>query len=459
LAALIAAITLAAFLPSLGNGFTTWDDNVAILNNSLVSAWSWPASFFQFERGLYHPLVTLTYALEYRLAGFAPLLYHLDNLLLHLVNTVLVFSFLLLLGGNWPAAAVAALLFGLHPTRVEPVAWVTERKEVLFVFFYLLALLSYLRAGWARSQRSAATALFMLLALLSKISAVSLPFVLLLIDRCRGEKIDRANLRAKAPLFLLALLFGVVGLFARQLTGSLTHDPPFSPANILIGAYRLLFYYLPRLVWPWRDFAFYPGATFAAKTFGSLPWLYLLSPVLLVLFGLLFYRIFRFNRRAEWGGAFFLITIAPALFLIPVGPFADRFTYLPAVGIFYLFGLAVTAGWRRWTWAGRSLLLAALSLLFVSLYGLTGRQIAVWRDGVTLWDRACHKYPRAAEAFNSRGLTYAERGELDRARQDLLRAQQLAPDNAGISLSLKNLAAVEKLIILNRKKNSDRIKP
>ena len=461
------AVTLAAFLPALGNGFVSWDDNVVITGERQVITWSWQNTgriFTSFQHGLYHPLVTLSFAAEHRLFGFAPVFFHWDNLLLHLANTIMVYIFILLLGGDLVAAAVTALLFGLHPTRVESVAWVMERKDLLFTFFYFAALLLYLRKNGNRGPGVAVSIGAFTLSLLSKAAAISLPFVLPLIDFVRGRKIDRVSLQAKIPYFLLAALFGLVALFARILSGSLTRDPPLGPANIYIGSYRLLFYYLPRIVFPWRDFALYPGNTFAAKTFTSLPGLYLLAPVLAVLLGLLYYRLFRRNRPALFGGAFFLITLLPSLFLIPIGPFADRFTYVPAVGIFYLFGLAVTGLWRRGSTVGRVLLLVAFTLLITSLVGLTGRQIAVWHDSVSLWDRACQKYPRSAEAFNQRGLGYVERLELGQARRDLLRAERLAPANAGIRLNLRNLADVAQqrqkaLFILNRTKNSGRIKP
>jgi hypothetical protein len=316
----------------------------------------------------------------------------------------------------------------------------------------------------SRAGHSPVSLCLFICSLLSKAAAISLPFVLLLIDHVQGRKLDRANRRAKLPYFLLAGLFGLVALLARICSGGLTRDPPFGPANIFIGSYRLLFYYLPRIIFPWQDPALYPGSSFADKLFPALPWLYLLSPLLVVLLGAGLFRAFRSNRVILLGAGFFVITLAPSLFLISIGPFGDRFTYVPAVGLFFLAGSAAALFWRRASAEGRGLMLVVIGSLTLIMAAATARQCTVWRDSVTLWDRACQKYPRSAEAFNARGLGYVERLDLERARRDLLSAQRLAPANTGIRANLRNLADVARqrqkaLFILNRTKNSDRIKP
>jgi len=509
----VVAVTLAAFLPALGNGFTNWDDNVVITGNEQVAAWSFGNTgriFTSFHYGLYHPLVTLSFAAEHRLFGFSPYHFHLDNLLIHAANTLLVFALILMIGGDLVAAVVTALLFGIHPTRVESVAWAMERKDVLYAFFFFASLLLYLRTNGNRRlnpdvptsskagipkhyivycNRDVAVSISSFVcSLLAKAAAITLPFVLLLLDLVRRRGIDRANLRGKVPYFLLAAIFGVVAVLARIFSGELTRDPPFGAANIFIGSYRLIFYYLARIVWPWGDYALYPGNSFAAKNFISLPWFYLLAPVLLILLGLLFHRLFRRDRQVMFCGAFFLVTLLPALGLISVGPFADRFTYVPAVGIFYLFGLAVARLARRRSVAWRGALWGILLLLTIALLSATRQQCGVWRDGVSLWNRACQKYPRSIEALTMRGFAYAEQGDFERSVADLGKAIRLAPrradvyNNRGIiygrrgetakalwdfdqALRLKPDDPAAKhnrqnvIIILNSMRNFDRIKP
>lgn len=439
----LAIITFVTFLPTLQNGFVSWDDNLIITGNAQAAGWSWENTgriFSSFHYGLYHPLVILSFAAEHRLFGFNPFFFHLDNLLLHTVNTLLLFTLILILSGDLMVALVTALLFGSHPTRVESVAWAMERKDLLFTFFFFASLIFYLRGkGNQRCRDVAGPIGLFVCSLLAKAAAISLPFVLLLIDYFQDRRLDWKSLKTKVPYFLLAASFGVVALLARLLTGGLTRDPPFGAANILIGSYRLIFYFLPRIIWPFRDYALYPGASFAAKSFGSFPLLFIISPLLVIIIGGLFIFLFRRHKEIFFGGAFFAITIVPGLFLISIGPFADRFTYLPAVGIFYLIGLAFSYYYQRAKRAGKNALLLLLFLLAVILSLTTWRQCAIWHDSVSLWDKACQKYPRAAAAYNSRALAYAERGQTDLALQELRRALILLPADAGLYLNLGSI--------------------
>ncbi|MCU0640544.1 MAG: hypothetical protein MUC35_00460 [Candidatus Margulisbacteria bacterium] len=458
MAVIIAAGCLALFRPAQDAEFVSWDDGSVILRNEQVRNWSWANTgriFTSFHFGLYHPLVTLTFAAEHRLSGFDPVRFHADNLFIHAANTLLVFALGWLLSGQPAVAAITAGLFALHPTRVESVAWVMQRKDLLFTCFFLTAALGYL------TRRSWLAFTFFVLSLLAKATAISFPFVLLLFDLYQGKKFAW---KEKAGYFFLAALFGVVAVMARIYSGDLTRDPPFGPANIFIGAYRLLFYYLPRLLWPWHDYPLYPGPSFAQKYFTSLPWLYWLAPALSILIVVAFYRLFRADRRVLFGGAFFLVTLFPSLFLISVGPFADRYTYIPALGLFFLVGIGAVSLWQVSGRIGRGVLAGGLVVLFLSLVLLTSRQLTVWQNSVTLWERACRQYPQGAEAFNNRGLAYIGRGELELGERDLSRARELAPDNAGISRNLRKLADVFRQrerarAILNQRKNSGRMGP
>ncbi len=405
-------LTAVVFLPSLGNGFTAWDDDSLLLSNPQVrslSAGNVRNIFFSFHHGLYHPLVNLSWALEYHFAGLAPFVYHLDNLLLHLVNVVLVYALIALLGGGPWLAAGAALFFGLHPLHVESVAWVAERKDLLYTAFFLSGLIAYLCVRRTGRRWLYGTALvFYLLALGAKVMAVSFPLVLLLLDYLEGRRFDRTVWREKLPFFGLAALFGALAVLARQAPGQLTNDPAWSLNNLFIGSHRLVFHYFPRLFLPWLETPLYPGATFSQKVFAGLPLLYYAAPLLAAAF---FAGLFWWARRERgivFGLGFFLAALLPALWSIPVGPFADRFTYLASVGLFYSAGLVI----RRFPPAFLAILLA----LVLAFAPLTWQRCAVWHDNYSLWGAAAEKYPFSREALGNRALSCVETGRGAEAR-------------------------------------------
>lgn len=399
---LVIALTALIYWPSLGSGFTAWDDDSLLLGNPQVTSLS-PGNlrniFFSFHHGLYHPLVTLSYAVEYHFFGLAPLIYHLDNLLLHLVNVVLVYLFIALLGGGGWLAAAVALFFGLHPLHVESVAWVAERKDLLYTAFFLSGLIAYLyfRRTGNRWLYLAALALC-LFSLGAKVMAVSFPLVLLLLDYLEQRRFDRASW----PFFLMAAVFGALAVLARLYSGHLTNDPAWSFNNLLIGSHRLAFHYFPRIFLPWLDTPLYPGVTFAQKTFAALPLTYYLSPFLAAAFFAGLFRLARRERGIVFGLGFFLAALLPALFSIPVGPFADRYTYLSSIGLLFAAGLVV----RR---LPPAFLVIPLALV-LAFAPMTWQKCAVWQDNYSLWGAAAEKYPFSREALGNRALSCIETG-------------------------------------------------
>jgi tetratricopeptide (TPR) repeat protein len=429
---LMIVVTAVAFTPSLFNGFTAWDDNSLLLDNPQIvnfSAGGVGNAFLTFHHGLYHPLVNLSFRLEHQLFGFNPFIYHLTNLLLHLFNVVLAYIFIIFLGGGLLLAAGVALLFGVHPLHVESVAWVAERKDLLYTLFFLSGLIAYLRFRAAGHKWLYAAAWTLcLLSLGAKAMAVSFPFVLLLIDYFQARRVDAKNLLEKLPFFLLTAVFAVLAVLARHYTGGLTSDPALSGDNIFIGSYRLVFYYFGRVFLPWLDSPLYPGVSFSQKIFTALPFIYYAAPLLaLGIFGLLFW-LARRERGVVFGLGFFLLAIAPALVLIPVGPFADRFTYLSSLGLFFASGLVIKRlRFERPAIAGLAILLAVFSVM-------TWQRCAVWRDNYALWTAAAQKYPLSAEVANNRafgclerGIYFGRLGREGEALQELNQALELAP--------------------------------
>ncbi len=217
----IAAFTALLYLHSLPNNFTVFDDDVYIINNPFLKdfsargIWAIVTSFYSSN---YHPFTTLTWFFEYNLFGLNPLPFHLVNTALHVLNTWLVYKLAANLSGRQVTAAVVALLFGVHPMHVESVAWISERKDVLYAAFYLSSLLVYLRytAQGYRQKDYVGTLLLFGASLLSKSAAVTLPVLLLAIDIYKGRKMDARAITEKIPFFVLSVVFGIITAYYRS---------------------------------------------------------------------------------------------------------------------------------------------------------------------------------------------------------------------------------------------------
>src|SRR5258705_6432494 len=198
---LVAVLTAVCLWPMLKNEFTNWDDEFYIINNPLLRGPDWKGIFSQQVLGNYHPLTIISYAFNYAISGLDPFSYLLVNYLFHIVNTILVFYFIWNISGkNKFIAAFVALIFGIHPMHVESVAWVAERKDVLYTFFFLLSLIQYYKYlnsdfrnkkwySFLFAKKYWLTFLFFLLSLLSKPAAIIVPLVLLLLDYWKGRSI------------------------------------------------------------------------------------------------------------------------------------------------------------------------------------------------------------------------------------------------------------------------------
>jgi Tfp pilus assembly protein PilF len=397
------------------------------------------AIFTTFVSGNYHPLVVLTHAFEYRLFRLDPRPYHAVNIALHLLNTALVFHLLLLvLGGSLPAAVVGTLFFAVHPLRVESVAWVSDRKDLLGAAFFFGGIAAYLRHLRQPGRlRYALSGLLFLLALLSKATVVVFPLALLLFDWL-NQRLDRKALAEKIPLFALSGLFGAIAVAARNsYQGVLQEGGLGAGETVFLGAYRLLCHYLVRSALPGTQaFPLYPPL--APGTGPLVLNLLGLAAVLLAL-GLLVALSLRRTRVVAFGALFFLVTLLPSLTVEVLGFSADRFTYLPAFGISCVLaagfqGLLASRPGR--TAPGRVLMAACAAAVFAALALASWGRCAVWRDSVSLWTAAIETYraaPRSAHnlayAYSYRGQAWERQGNSPSALEDLDRAVAISPGN------------------------------
>ena len=437
------------YLPVLQNDFVNWDDKDALIDNPAIRHLDWAFvkwAFTSYATGNWMPLTWFSFALNYLMGGLNPRVFHATNVLLHALNTVLVFGFCLRLlralpeenprgmarlkGFALPVSFLTALVFGLHPIHVESVAWATERKDVLYSLFYLWSLylyLGYVSSG-ARNKNLRWGSLFLyFLSLLSKPMAVTLPFVFLILDYWPLQRLFpdfRAALKEKAPFFALALASVFITL--------LSHAKAMSYARSsvefywVLNAFRSMIFYPLKMVWPSGLTAYYPfppqlDTAYLVEEIGSIG-----------LVGLASYYSWRWRRKAPYLWTVWLyyqITLAPVVGFIQTGSeaAADRYTYLPCLGFFFLFSAA--AAW--WVAYNRFLLGMLAAVLTAVLGFLTVTQIGMWKDTPTLWKRVTQVYPdENADSYSRLGVAYLKAHRYDDALTAFSRAAVIPPPMA-----------------------------
>jgi tetratricopeptide (TPR) repeat protein len=446
LCGVLAAITVAAFSPSLRNGFTNWDDDAYVTANPDIrgfTARNVGKVFSSVYASNYQPLTMLTYMADFEVKGLDPRVFHSTSLLLHCVNVLLVFVFLYTLSGSRAAGAAAALLFAVHPLRVESVAWIAERKDVLAALFFLLSLLLY--AAHSRSGDRICHWLCLLalvLSLLAKPLAVSQPFVLLLMDYLGGRRLCLRSLLHKAPFFAVAAVFAVVAFVTQYSSGAM---PAYHSMPLLQKAgvpfYGVIFY-VGKTVFPVKLAALYPMPPASDILMNGV-----LAAAPLVIAGVLAV-LFVLRSRARplvFGSLFFIVTLLPVLQIVPVGPaiVADRHTYIPMIGLCFIASWAAT---RIGGVAAGKGIIAMYTVISIALAVVTFQRCRVWNNDLTLWDDCIAAYPSSL-AYNNRGAAYGDRGDMDRAIADFDRAvlfdprQTRAYNNRGIAYLSKGMPA------------------
>ncbi len=454
--AVLVLACIAIYGQTLSHEFINLDDDLYVTDNPHVQSglgWANAGWAFTTERAMYmHPLTWVSHMLDCSLYGLHPWGHHLTNLLFHAAASVLLFLALRLLTGRlWPSAAVAAL-FAVHPLHVESVAWVSERKDVLSAFFWMLALGAYglyVRRGGA--VRYAAVVVAFVLGLMSKPMVVTLPFVLLLLDYWPVNRVDRAaplSVMArrtawlaleKTPLFLITVL-SCVSTLVMQVRGnnlSFGENVPFAAR----GANAVVVYvlYLVKTVWPSGLALFYPHPL--ARPL----WQVAGATVALAAITLFCLRHARRRPYLIVGWLWYLGTLVPVIELVQAGKFshADRYTYIPLIGVFIMaaWGVAdLAAVWH----VPRRVVSVASGITLVLLTVCAGVQTGHWRNNDTLFNHAIAVGQGSSHAFNILGALEMGRGHHEKARAYLTRAVDLDPENANALNNLGKLAMDEK---------------
>ena len=425
LAALVAAAVFAAFAPALLNGFVDWDDGFYIVDNVHIRSLSlanirWMLS--DTSSGLWQPLTWLSLALDYAFWGLEPGGFHLTNVALHAAVAVLFYFFCARLfkrarpevtaAQAAAAAAAAALFFAVHPLRVESVAWATERKDVLSGFFFMAAMICYLE------DLEIAGLIAYAFAMSAKISAATLPAVLLILEIYPLRRPHRKALLSLAPYFCVSVVGSALSIAAGMLSGNFHSfsQPGTNAWKVGQSLYSLLFYFRKTL-WPSSLSAYYPPLPW----FGSWSWEIFASAALIAGSVAALYR-WRGNRPAI-GVAFacYTVMILPVSGIFQHGlahSACDRYSYLPTLGFAALFGAVFLSAGRKTT---------ALMAVWLTGLGIASwRQCAVWRDSTALWSHAAQAAPSAV-AFNNLAMARGNSGQVELALSLARRAIALDP--------------------------------
>lgn len=448
---LIACLTFIIYAPALQGGFVNWDDDVYVYGSQKVrsidfNSFKW--AFTAEVASLWHPLTLISHSFVYAVWGTNPWGHHFVNILFHSFNTSLVFILAVRLIGFYNlgeeglgkgalvAGTVTALLFGIHPLHVESVAWISERKDVLYTFFYLLGLLTYLKytisKGSKRHLFYTACLISFILALLSKPAAVTLPIVLLILDCYPLNRLEKKGglkgaVIEKLPFLLLSVLTSVVTIWASHLGGALWTSgqlPIIAHIFIVVRAY---IFYLSKMMMPLNLAPLYPHPV----KINFLSSEYIGSMSLFLAISLL---SFKKNRLFSAVWLYYIVTLIPVIGVVQAGEqaVADRYSYLPSLGPFLLAGLGIGALFERGL--KKRMHLAAIVALFILGGILTSRtlnQISIWRDSISLWSNEIKFFPDLDLPYDNRGNAYAVSGNYQQAIIDYTRAIALNPRYAG----------------------------
>jgi tetratricopeptide (TPR) repeat protein len=426
--------------------YINFDDPEYVANNVVVKqglsketiAWA----FKTHKTANWHPLTWISYLLDVHFFGSTPGVHHLINLFLHATNAVLLFIvFRRMTAGTWPSAIISAL-FAIHPLHVESVVWVSERKDVLSTLFWILTMWCY--TGYTTHKdikRYLAALLLFSLGLMAKPMLVTLPCILLLLDywpldrlRFFSEKTDRNKtslssifplIWEKIPFFVITTASSIVTFMAQKSEGAVK-SLDFIAFNLrLANALNSYISYLKKIIWPYPLAVFYPYPSYY-------PWWKTIGSLLLLI--AMFYLAFRNMKRHPYllvGWLWYVGSLVPVIGIVQVGSqaMADRYTYVPAIGIFVIFVWGANELIRQWRIQKAGIVIGTLLLLAV-LVAATWVQTTHWKDSITLFRHAIDVTTDNYLAHSNLAGTYAQNRQFDKAIGHYTEALRAKPDDA-----------------------------
>jgi Tfp pilus assembly protein PilF len=482
-AAALIAVSLYIYAPALHYGFLSYDDSPYVADNAQVRRGLTGAgvlwAFTTGHASNWHPVTWLSHMLDVQIFDMNAGGHHFTNLLLHIANSLLLFGLLYRITGTWRRSAMVAMLFAAHPLHVESVAWIAERKDVLSTLFWMLTMWAYV--GYVKNPRPgrylAVIAVFAL-GLMSKPMLVTLPLVLLLFDvwplnRVRFEAGQKQlwirMCREKIPLFLLVAASSIATILAQSRGGAVQSFEAASLYQRVSNALVSYVAYLGQMLWPRELAAFYPYKPLSL-------WLAAISALGLIAVSVLVIRFSRGRPFLFAGWFWYVITLVPVIGLIQVGgqARADRYTYIPLIGVFIIAAWGIPLIFERWRHRGIGLQVAACIVICALAAGARS-QVRYWESDLALWEHtvqatgdnyfartnlgfalidggnlqagieqyneALRINPNSAETRNALGTALSDQGKLDAAMEQYAAALRIRPgyadahSNRGIALA------------------------
>lgn len=446
--------TAIVYWPALNHQFINYDDPAYVTQNRYVrmgltyGSIQW--AFTTVHMGNWNPLTWLSHMLDYQIYELNPKGHHLTNIILHILNTLALFALLNRLTGKLWRSALVAAIFALHPLRVESVAWVSERKDVLSTFFFIATILAYVFYVQKPTRGAYATIIVLfILGLMAKPMLVTLPCVLLLLDYWPLERFTFGRSRSstpssavehysipeislnpkpfteKIPLFILSAVFCIVTIYAQRVSKAIIsiHDYPLMVriSNALLAYAN----YLWKTFWPSNLAVIYPLPENVPIFHSILAFLFLIG------LSLLFLWLWRRQPHLLVGWLWFIGTLVPVIGLIQVGlqAMADRYTYIPSVGVYLLVVWAVAELTRKWRY--RTILAGLSSFIVVGLLAITtSTQLTFWENSLSLFTHTLHVTKKNYIAHTNLGDALDKCGRYPEAMVHYGEALRIKPDDA-----------------------------
>ena len=423
----ILAFTFILFLPALQNGFTNWDDVIYVTQNPLLKDLSMEGLKKIFSTPVvsnYHPLTILSLAFNYQFAELSPMSYHLTSILLHLVNTALVFFFIRKLssGNNWVSAFVA-LLFAIHPMHVESVVWISERKDLLYTLFYVAAMIVYINYVRSKEVKYLVwTTVLGALSLLCKPAAIVLPLSLLTIDYFLKREWKTSWITEKIPLFVLSAIMAYVTLRIQSQKAVASVEVHGIAERICYAGFGLIWYLLKVIVpYPLSGLHPFPKDLSVYYYLGTAA----------SLAGIAFLALKVRSRNYLFGFGFYIINLVLVLQLISIGNavVAERYTYVPYISIFFMMVMEATGLLSSNGGKYKGIVYAIAGIWICALAYVTFTRIPAWKSSQSLWENVLTHYPNSSRAWTNKGLDYYDQKKWPEVIEHLSKALAEDPNH------------------------------
>lgn len=410
---LILLATVITYSNIFGHDFQSiWGDDLYLLNDRIqdFSLKNITGYFWSFHGSNYHPLTSLSFAVNFQIFGLNPTVFHVQNLILHLLNIVLVFILINKITKNLEIAVIIALFFGIHPMHVESVTWISGRKDLIYSVFFLISLIFYYKYIQDKIKRKYyyLSLLMFFLSLLANSLAITLPLVLLLMDYYADRKFTNKILKAKIPFFALSIIFGIIAIIALRSSETVSIAKEFTMGDRFFLISFGLLSYIVMLFAPFKQFAQSAIHYYPDKIDGFFPIEYYFAPAIILVLIILILIIKRYRKDLVFGFLFFFLTISVVSQVIPVGNsiISERYTYIPYIGLFFIIAFIYNQLANKWRYRRimKPLMILILLSMGVMFSMKSWNRNKVWKDSIKLFGNVARRYPKEADGLYRKGL-------------------------------------------------------